>query len=93
MVTNFTLNNLANNFRNMVAGVVLNSDIEITNFELNQVSANVYTLQFLVPNGVQEIRQLQLQDNEQRQLASYNLFVQIATNANFKYVLTIENAR
>lgn len=87
MIQNLTKHSLANYYQSIIKIVVLNDDVQVSDFQAN-VEGNVANIQFEVPSGVREIKRLRLYQTSQEEsnlLADCTLYVPIASETVFRY--------
>jgi len=93
MITAEGLNQIATNFKSLVKEVLLNGTIGVEDFVLEEVTGQVYTLEFDVPNGVTNLARLEILDVDNQVIASNDLFLSIDQDARFKYILKFTSGR
>ena len=93
MITANGLNQIATNFESLVATVLLNGSVKVTEFTLEKVENHIYTLEFDIPASVTNLTRLEVLDANDNVIATNDLFVPIDQDARFKYVLTFISGR
>lgn len=91
MITEYTRNNLVENYHNQVTSIRLNDESIVNDFLINQVVVDVYSIEFDVPREIKEIKKLEVM-GEAIVLSKIKLFVPIETDTRFKYMLKIGGA-
>ncbi|CAD5898080.1 hypothetical protein R6Z02_01435 [Carnobacterium maltaromaticum] len=91
MITEYTRNNLVENYHNQVTSIRLNDETIVNDFLINQVVVDVYSIEFDVPREIKEIKKLEVM-GEAIVLSKIKLFVPIETDTRFKYMLKIGGA-
>lgn len=91
MITEYTRNNLLENYHNQVTSIRLNDETIVNDFLINQVVVDVYSIEFDVPREIKEIKKLEVM-GEAIVLSKIKLFVPIETDTRFKYMLKIGGA-
>ena len=91
MITEYTRNNLIENYHNQVTSIRLNDETIVNDFLINQVVVDVYSIEFDVPREIKEIKKLEVM-GEAIVLSKIKLFVPIETDTRFKYMLKIGGA-
>lgn len=91
MITEYTRNNLVENYHNQVTSIRLNDETIVNDFLINQVVVDVYSIEFDVPREIKEIKKLEVM-GEAIILSKIKLFVPIETDTRFKYMLKIGGA-
>ncbi|MDZ5760279.1 hypothetical protein RAK27_16700 [Carnobacterium maltaromaticum] len=91
MITEYTRNNLVENYHNQVTSIRLNDETIVNDFLINQVVVDVYSIEFDVPREIKEIKKLEVM-GEAIVLSKIKLFVPIETDTRFKYILKIGGA-
>jgi len=91
MIKGFILNEFAEIFCDKVGRIVLNDNRVVNNFEV-RVNEGVYTLEFLIPDDISELRRLSLEDHQGEIIASNVVELPpINTTTRFRYVLTFSS--
>ncbi|CAD5900533.1 MULTISPECIES: hypothetical protein [Carnobacterium] len=91
MITEYTRNNLVENYHNQVTSIRLNDETIVNDFLINQVVVDVYSIEFDVPREIKEIKKLEVM-GDAIVLSKIKLFVPIETDTRFKYMLKIGGA-
>ena len=91
MITEYTRNNLVENYHNQVTSIRLNDETIVNDFLINQVVVDVYPIEFDVPREIKEIKKLEVM-GDAIVLSKIKLFVPIETDTRFKCMLKIGGA-
>lgn len=88
MITELTKNLIAVHYEDQITSVRLNESIIVDEFEASEVDKDTVTVEFNVPNEINQIIRLEIL-NDEDVLSDSNLFVPVEADTRFKYTMRV----
>lgn len=91
MATAYELSKTADFIKNQIAAVVINDNARITNFVTKETNNNNITLEYVIPDSIENVTNIKLIDNEENIVLEQNVNVATSDNVLMKHYITIDN--
>ena len=92
MIQQSYLNEVANKVHTDIAKVVINDTVEITAFQVKQLTASTVRLEFIIPQGsVPNVTKIQLRKSNNAIIRSSSVFIPITSDTLIKHNITVSN--
>jgi hypothetical protein len=90
MITDRFLTSVANFVDANIAKVVINQDVEITDFAIKEVQGNVFTIEYMVKaDRVSEVHLIQLKDASNALVSENQVYVPVPSDTILRQTITV----
>lgn len=89
MITNHGRTAILTDYDSRVISIRLNSSITVSDFLIKEVEAQIYTIEFDIPEGISNLTIVELLDSNNNVLSRANLFVPVDINTRYKHVTRV----
>ncbi|MDN6070598.1 MAG: hypothetical protein L0I48_05315 [Lactococcus plantarum] len=89
MITEFGKNKVVQSYNESISKIRLNETIIVETFDVKSSIGDTLTIEFIVPDGIQQISKLETLDTDNNVLSVSSLYVSISNDTRFKYQVKV----
>ena len=89
MITEFGKNKVVQSYNESISKFRLNETIIVETFDVKSSIGDTLTIEFIVPDGIQQISKLETLDTDNNVLSVSSLYVSISNDTRFKYQVKV----